>query len=111
MGSAKSVRDHTYGLKQNVAVDGILVSTCSEGCSHIFVIVQREATSCFDIWTKFSPPPLALCAIHAAERAWSHSTADWKMKILLYNPNNGVTRNFMPHLWMFLLQALTLGTG
>jgi len=23
------------------------------------------------------------------------------MKILLYNPDNGVTRNFMPHLWMF----------
>src|SRR5437667_12746189 len=30
-----------------------------------------------------------------------------KMNILLYNPDNGVTRNFMPHLWMFLLQALT----
>src|SRR6185295_4521314 len=30
------------------------------------------------------------------------------MRILLYNPDNGVTRNFMPHLWMFLLQALTL---
>jgi radical SAM superfamily enzyme YgiQ (UPF0313 family) len=30
-----------------------------------------------------------------------------RMKILLYNPDNGVTRNFMPHLWMFLLQALT----
>src|SRR6202043_4120437 len=29
------------------------------------------------------------------------------MKILLYNPDNGVTRNFVPHLWMFLLQALT----
>src|SRR5437764_9279111 len=29
------------------------------------------------------------------------------MKILLYNPDNGVTRNFMPHLWMFLLEALT----
>jgi radical SAM superfamily enzyme YgiQ (UPF0313 family) len=29
------------------------------------------------------------------------------LKILLYNPDNGVTRNFMPHLWMFLLQALT----
>src|SRR5205085_6101392 len=27
--------------------------------------------------------------------------------ILLYNPDNGVTRNFMPHLWMFLLKALT----
>src|SRR6201982_3313048 len=27
------------------------------------------------------------------------------MRILLYN--NGVTRNFMPHLWMFLLQSLT----
>jgi hypothetical protein len=23
------------------------------------------------------------------------------MRILLYNPDNGVTRNFMPHLWMF----------
>src|SRR5207253_1439932 len=25
----------------------------------------------------------------------------------LYNPDNGVTRNFMPHLWMFLLKTLT----
>src|SRR4030081_3451066 len=30
-----------------------------------------------------------------------------RMRILLYNPDNGVTRNFMPHLWMFLLQSLT----
>src|SRR6202167_1990415 len=29
------------------------------------------------------------------------------MRILLYNADNGVTRNFMPHLWMFLLKALT----
>jgi radical SAM superfamily enzyme YgiQ (UPF0313 family) len=29
------------------------------------------------------------------------------MKILLYNPDNGVTHNFMPHLWMFLLKTLT----
>ena len=29
------------------------------------------------------------------------------MRILLYNPDNGIARNFMPHLWMFLLQALT----
>src|SRR3974390_874030 len=29
------------------------------------------------------------------------------MRILLYNPDNGVTRNLMPHLWMFLRQALT----
>jgi radical SAM superfamily enzyme YgiQ (UPF0313 family) len=29
------------------------------------------------------------------------------VRILLYNPDNGVTRNFMPHLWMFLLQSLT----
>ncbi|MBK7933507.1 MAG: hypothetical protein IPK01_08365 [Acidobacteria bacterium] len=29
------------------------------------------------------------------------------MKILLYNPDNGITRNFMPHPWMFLLQSLT----
>ncbi len=32
---------------------------------------------------------------------------DSYLKILLYNPDNGVTRNFMPHLWMFLLQSLT----
>ena len=29
------------------------------------------------------------------------------MRVLLYSPDNGVTRNFMPHLWMFLLQSLT----
>src|SRR2546422_3798530 len=29
------------------------------------------------------------------------------MNILLYNPDNGITRNFMPHLWMFLLKSLT----
>ena len=29
------------------------------------------------------------------------------LKILIYNPDNGVTQNFMPHLWMFLLQSLT----
>jgi len=29
------------------------------------------------------------------------------LRILLYNPDNGVTRNFMPHLWMFLLESLT----
>lgn len=29
------------------------------------------------------------------------------MNILLYCPDNEVTNNFMPHLWMFLLKALT----
>src|SRR6516225_9709770 len=29
------------------------------------------------------------------------------MKILLYNPDNGVSANFMPHLWMFLLKSIT----
>jgi radical SAM superfamily enzyme YgiQ (UPF0313 family) len=29
------------------------------------------------------------------------------VKILLFNPDNGITGNFMPHLWMFLLQSLT----
>jgi radical SAM superfamily enzyme YgiQ (UPF0313 family) len=29
------------------------------------------------------------------------------MKILLHNPDNGISGNFMPHLWMFLLQART----
>ena len=29
------------------------------------------------------------------------------MNILLYNPDNEITNNFMPHLWMFLLKSLT----
>ena len=29
------------------------------------------------------------------------------MNILLYSPDNRVTRNVMPHLWMFLLKSLT----
>ena len=29
------------------------------------------------------------------------------MNILLYNPDNETTNNFMPHLWMFLLKSLT----
>ncbi len=29
------------------------------------------------------------------------------MHILLYNPDNEITHNFMPHLWMFLLKSLT----
>jgi hypothetical protein len=29
------------------------------------------------------------------------------MNILLYKPDNGVTCNFMPHLWMFLLKNRT----
>lgn len=29
------------------------------------------------------------------------------LRILLYTPDNRVTRNYMPHLWMFVLQALT----
>jgi radical SAM superfamily enzyme YgiQ (UPF0313 family) len=29
------------------------------------------------------------------------------MRILLHNPDNGITGNFMPHLWIFLLQART----
>src|SRR5882672_8776027 len=40
-------------------------------------------------------------------RRKSFWNGDERMRILLYNPDNGVTRNFMPHLWMFLLQSLT----
>lgn len=34
---------------------------------------------------------------------------EWRniINILLYNPDNEVTNNFMPHLWMFLLRSLT----
>ena len=33
--------------------------------------------------------------------------AEATMHILLYNPDNEITHNFMPHLWMFLLKSLT----
>src|SRR5258708_35259622 len=32
---------------------------------------------------------------------------DEHMRLLLYNPDNGGTRKFIPHLWVFLLQPLT----
>jgi radical SAM superfamily enzyme YgiQ (UPF0313 family) len=37
------------------------------------------------------------------------SAGEWRnnINILLYNPDNEVTNNFMPHLWMFLLKSLT----
>jgi radical SAM superfamily enzyme YgiQ (UPF0313 family) len=43
-------------------------------------------------------------AIHATAAAPADSAP---IRILLYCPDNGVTQNFMPHLWMFLLQSLT----
>jgi hypothetical protein len=55
-------------------------------------------------------PGIAICDPLPAMIAQQSSTLDMEkksMRILLYNPDNGVTRNFMPHLWMFLLQALT----
>jgi radical SAM superfamily enzyme YgiQ (UPF0313 family) len=51
----------------------------------------------------FSISPINL----ASSKAALCGIANIPMKILLYNPDNGVTRNFMPHLWMFLLQSLT----
>src|SRR3989454_125179 len=49
------------------------------------------------------------CGLGSPARRQSNGcgNGDARMKILLYNPDNGVTRNFMPHLWMFLLQSLT----
>ena len=65
-----------------------------------FQTIRRQAKPAF-LTLPISPlnrarSKAALCGI-----------ANQFMKILLYNPDNGVTRNFMPHLWMFLLQALT----
>src|SRR6267142_2245717 len=46
--------------------------------------------------------------VHPVQRQRKHLVnGEELMRILLYNPDNGVTRNFMPHLWMFLLQSLT----
>src|SRR3982074_2407919 len=57
-------------------------------------------------------PSLRRCPLHFSVKnetklRFTHFSKGAVMRILLYNPDNGVTRNFMPHLWMFLLQALT----
>src|SRR5271157_1802225 len=68
----------------------------------VFTIVQTPGTSSVMItFLTFGLPPAFLCSVETA------CLGDYRMRILLYNPDNGVTRNFMPHLWMFLLQALT----
>jgi radical SAM superfamily enzyme YgiQ (UPF0313 family) len=40
-------------------------------------------------------------------KSGAFSFREGAMNILLYNPDNEVTHNFMPHLWMFLLKSLT----
>src|SRR5690348_13577916 len=51
---------------------------------------------------------MAISEISCRSRAIGHRAVQGKLlRILLYNPDNGVTRNFMPHLWMFLLKSLT----
>jgi B12 binding domain len=45
------------------------------------------------------------CTSSLPVKFWS--TGLITMKILLYNPDNEVTNNFMPHLWMFVLKSLT----
>src|SRR5258708_28275192 len=54
-----------------------------------------------------SKPPCDCSSLDFATTHHATSGEKKSMRILLYNPDNGVTRNFMPHLWMFLLQALT----
>lgn len=50
--------------------------------------------------------PFLLWTARREERRLANGLT-YKPSPLLYCPDNGVTRNFMPHLWMFLLQSLT----
>src|ERR1700688_2952020 len=54
----------------------------------------------------FSPSLLVRPRLDVDKRQCAASSASL-MRILLHNPDNGITGNFMPHLWMFLLQART----
>src|SRR6202049_960785 len=61
-------------------------------------------------WTVLPVPECYFLALGPLASPFGSHAPRYKektMRILLYNPDNGVTRNFMPHLWMFLLQALT----
>jgi radical SAM superfamily enzyme YgiQ (UPF0313 family) len=52
-------------------------------------------------------PQLASDVQYALKRRSRRGKWRNAINILLYNPDNEVTNNFMPHLWMFLLKALT----
>ena len=54
--------------------------------------------------SSYKATPNSAVAIDATAEAPADSAP---IRILLYCPDNGVTKNFMPHLWMFLLQSLT----
>ena len=69
-----------------------------------FSIRQDHRLTCTGL-APFRRPTFIPCDETRTEERFPESRGN--MKILLYNPDNGVTRNFMPHLWMFLLQALT----
>jgi radical SAM superfamily enzyme YgiQ (UPF0313 family) len=56
---------------------------------------------------KIISDPATIPGAFLGARIRPHAEIRDLLKILLYNPDNGVTRNFMPHLWMFLLQSLT----
>ncbi len=56
---------------------------------------------------KIISDPATIPGVFLGARIPPHAEIRDLLKILLYNPDNGVTRNFMPHLWMFLLQSLT----
>ncbi len=76
--------------------------------------LRRNTVLARTFWTTGIVAEIAVASRPSAEaderlhlEAAVRSSAKGLMKILLYNPDNGVTRNFMPHLWMFLLQSLT----
>jgi hypothetical protein len=76
----------------------------------LFVRYRTYVLSSHPLGSPLAVPGIAICDPLPAMIAQQSSTLDMEkksMRILLYNPDNGVTRNFMPHLWMFLLQALT----
>src|SRR6516225_10765774 len=54
-----------------------------------------------------SRKPLLDAASKRIIRTHSGLKRKFQMNILLYNPDNEITNNFMPHLWMFLLKSLT----
>jgi hypothetical protein len=68
------VRQHTYRLKGNVAPIGCQLARDRKvdlnglrALAHTCVIVQREATACYEIGIEFSPPPLAPFAQFSAD--------------------------------------------
>jgi radical SAM superfamily enzyme YgiQ (UPF0313 family) len=111
-------KESAFGKYRKVCLDGPIDEKAAN--RFIVTVCAAEMIHCVRLHTLPAAVPKWASVLVPAERnerrtpeiveahpSGKSSRKNTTMKILLYSPDNGVTRNFMPHLWMFLLQSLT----